>query len=89
MTLWVASAFSVILGALMGYGLQSATSAVVPSRAEAVIPANEISRGSVVVVGDGFRFRIKPEFRRVLHAPSDITFRGVQGSSCWLYASSN
>jgi hypothetical protein len=80
MTLWVASALSVILCASKGYGQQSATSAVVLPRAEDILLATKVSR-SVVAVREGFRFRTRREFRRVRHTPSEITSRGVQGSS--------
>jgi hypothetical protein len=46
-------------------------------RAEAVLPATEVVRGSVVATGDGFRFQVPPSLRPVEHPRSTAAFSGT------------
>jgi hypothetical protein len=46
-------------------------------KAEDVLPAGEVSKGSLVVVGEGYRFQIPPDFKRVDHPSSKAAYRGT------------
>jgi hypothetical protein len=45
-------------------------------RAEAVLPSGEVSRGSVVVAGDGYRFQVPAGFEPTDHPASDLAAAG-------------
>jgi hypothetical protein len=40
-----------------------------------VLPAGEVSRGSLVVSGDGFRFQVTPDYKPVDHPRSSFAYR--------------
>ena len=46
-------------------------------RAEDVLPKGEVSAGSVVVKGEGFRFQVMPTFKRIAHPKSKVAFRAT------------
>ncbi len=46
-------------------------------KAEDALPAGEVSPGSLVVAADGYRFQVKPGFKRVDHPRSKAAFRGT------------
>jgi hypothetical protein len=46
-------------------------------KAEDVLPAGEVSKGSLVVVGEGYRFQVPPGFKRVDHPSNKSAYRGT------------
>ena len=46
-------------------------------RAEDVLPPDEVSRGSLVVTGEGFRFQVRPEHHRIADPRSAVAYRGI------------
>jgi hypothetical protein len=49
-------------------------------RAEDVLPAGEVSRGSLVVAGEGYRFQVTPDYKPVDHQRSKLAYRAtIQG----------
>ena len=46
-------------------------------RSEDVLPAREVSRGSLVVTGDGYRFQVPPQLLHVDHPRSKLAYRGT------------
>jgi hypothetical protein len=46
-------------------------------RAEDILPADEVSRGSLVVIGEDFRFQIPPWFEHVEHPRSRFAYHGT------------
>jgi hypothetical protein len=47
-------------------------------RAEDVLPRDEVSKGSVVVTGEGFRFQVRPEYDRITHPSGAVAYRGME-----------
>jgi len=46
-------------------------------RAEDVLPPGEVSKGSLVVKGDGYRFQVRPEHKRVELEGGQVAYRGT------------
>jgi hypothetical protein len=46
-------------------------------RAEDVLPDGEVSAGSLAVIGDGYRFQVKPGFKPVPHAVAKTAYVGT------------
>ena len=46
-------------------------------RAEDVLPRGEVSEGSLVVTGDGFRFQVRPEHHRIADPRSAVVYSGI------------
>jgi hypothetical protein len=55
---------------------QPATSGTWP-RAEDVLPSGEVSKGSLVVAGEGYRFQVPSGFEPAKHTASPVAARGV------------
>jgi hypothetical protein len=43
-------------------------------KAEDVLPSGEVSPGSLVVTGEGFRFQVKPEFKKIEHPKAGFAY---------------
>lgn len=46
-------------------------------KAEDVLPAGEVSKGSLVVTGDGFRYQVKPIYKPIEHPKSKVAYKAT------------
>jgi hypothetical protein len=72
LALW--TLFGVLTTSSPGFGQNQSPSL---PRAEDVLPQGEVSRGSLVVTGEQFRFQVTPAYTRVDHSRSKLAYRAT------------